>query len=87
MPSKIVLRTTQDLNLLLGGASILAKATITIRDNGPLLISGDVELVDAEGKVFETREQFALCRCGLSEKKPFCDGAHRKGFESTVRAE
>lgn len=65
---------------------IVAKATITVRDNGPLLISGDVQLVDAEGNAIETREQFALCRCGRSEKKPFCDGAHRQGFESTVRA-
>lgn len=65
---------------------IVAKATIKVRDNGPLLISGDVQLVDAEGNAIETREQFALCRCGRSEKKPFCDGAHRQGFESTVRA-
>jgi len=64
----------------------VAKATITVRDNGPLLVSGEVQLVDAEGNAFETREQFALCRCGLSKNKPFCDGAHRQGFESTVRA-
>lgn len=64
----------------------MSKATIKVRDNGPLLISGEVELVDAEGNVFETQQQFALCRCGRSEKKPFCDGSHKQGFESTVRA-
>lgn len=59
---------------------------IQTRDNGPLLVSGDVKLVDAEGNEFETKAQYALCRCGRSENKPFCDGSHKQGFESSPRA-
>lgn len=64
------------------------KATITVRDDGSLRVSGPVTLLDAEGNAFETRKTFSLCRCGQSENKPFCDGAHRRvGFESAPRAE
>ena len=62
------------------------KITIKVRDNGSLLVTGDVELVDAAGKVFETKPAFSLCRCGLSENKPFCDGSHKGNFESIVHA-
>ncbi|TXL66507.1 CDGSH iron-sulfur domain-containing protein [Cerasibacillus terrae] len=63
------------------------KVTIKVNDNGPLLVKGDVELVDKEGNVFETKKAFSLCRCGLSQNKPFCDGTHKKeGFESAPRA-
>jgi CDGSH-type Zn-finger protein len=61
-------------------------ANIKVMENGPLFVSGDVELVDGEGNKFETKNQFALCRCGLSNNKPFCDGSHSEKFESTVRA-
>jgi CDGSH-type Zn-finger protein len=61
-------------------------ANIKIMDNGPLFVSGNVELVDGEGNKMETKEQYALCRCGLSTKKPFCDGSHQGRFESSVRA-
>ena len=64
------------------------KVVIKVNDNGSYRITGDVELVDAEGNVFETKKSFSLCRCGHSENKPFCDGTHRKiGFESAPRAE
>jgi CDGSH-type Zn-finger protein len=61
-------------------------ANIKVMDNGPLFVSGGEELVDGEGNKFETKKQFALCRCGLSNNKPFCDGSHSEKFESTVRA-
>ncbi|MCJ7839391.1 CDGSH iron-sulfur domain-containing protein [Lederbergia sp. NSJ-179] len=48
---------------------------------------GDVELMDADGNVFETKKVFSLCRCGLSSRKPFCDGTHKGNFDSCVRAE
>ena len=64
----------------------MADTTIKVNDKGPYLISGNVELVDAEGNKFTTKEQFALCRCGLSQKKPFCDGTHRGNFEDCSRA-
>ncbi|MEA5503517.1 CDGSH iron-sulfur domain-containing protein [Halotia wernerae UHCC 0503] len=61
---------------------------IQILDNGPLLVTGSVELSDAEGNVFEIqRSPVALCRCGASGNKPFCDGVHTKtGFHAIERA-
>lgn len=59
-------------------------ATITVRRNGPYLVEGDdVTLANAAGEeIAVERRPFALCRCGASENKPFCDGAHnRVGFE------
>ena|SRR5438128_2594120 len=49
--------------------------------NGPLLVSGGVRILDAEGTVLYEGEKAALCRCGGSGNKPFCDGTHEKnGF-------
>ncbi|MDR5708541.1 MAG: CDGSH iron-sulfur domain-containing protein [Armatimonadota bacterium] len=66
----------------------MAEVTITLRDNGPYLVRGPVRLVDAEGREWNLdREVIALCRCGGSSNKPFCDGTHaRIGFQSQVRA-
>lgn len=56
--------------------------TIKIAENGPLLVNGSILLEDATGKRIETKAIFALCRCGASENKPFCDGSHKKiGFK------
>lgn len=63
------------------------KVQLKIRDNGSILVTGNVELVDAEGNPFETKEKFSICRCGASENKPFCDGSHKRiGFHDEVRA-
>ena len=64
-------------------------AKITVRDNGPLLIEDeDATVCDMSGSEFSVQGgAFALCRCGASEKKPFCDGAHgRVGFQAAERA-
>jgi len=54
---------------------------IRASERGPLLISGGVRIVDAEGNVLYEGEKAALCRCGGSGNKPFCDGTHEKiGF-------
>lgn len=46
--------------------------------NGPLLVRGDVELVSGAGEPIERRRRtVALCRCGVSAIKPFCDGTHK----------
>ena len=59
---------------------------ITIRDNGPYLIEGDFQLVDATGNEIPARKK-ALCRCGGSTTKPFCDGTHSKiGFQGAMEA-
>jgi CDGSH-type Zn-finger protein len=62
---------------------------ITVRTNGPLLVSGPLTLEDMAGQPFglSGRTTIALCRCGASENKPFCDGAHKRaGFESECPA-
>ena len=57
--------------------------TIKTRENGPLLVTGSVTLIDHLGNKFDVsgRENIALCRCGFSQKRPFCDGSHKtSGF-------
>jgi len=50
--------------------------------NGPLLVEGVCSLRDNEGTVLTEQGTYALCRCGGSGKKPFCDGTHIKiGFD------
>ena len=66
----------------------MADVTITARDNGPYLVKGPVQIVDVDGNEFKVeREIVALCRCGGSTNKPFCDGTHSKiGFAAANRA-
>jgi len=62
----------------------MSDVTIRCRLNGPLVIDGPVTIVDHEGNRFTPsgdKPNIALCRCGQSARKPFCDGAHRNcGF-------
>lgn len=65
------------------------QVSVTVNPNGPLRISGDFVIKDAQGRDFDLsgRTVISLCRCGHSENKPFCDGAHaRAGFQSVVEA-
>jgi CDGSH-type Zn-finger protein len=66
----------------------MEETTISAYKNGPFLVSGLFRLVDAEGYTFSVgKETVALCRCGASAKKPYCDGAHSKvGFRAAQRA-
>ncbi|MEZ6126350.1 MAG: CDGSH iron-sulfur domain-containing protein [Planctomycetaceae bacterium] len=67
----------------------MADVKVTVRDHGPFLVTGPIVIEDAAGNSFETggKETVALCRCGASLKRPFCDGAHNRcGFESAERA-
>jgi CDGSH-type Zn-finger protein len=61
-----------------------AGATITPYRDGPLLVRGNFRLVDQDGAQIDPgRETIALCRCGKSGIKPFCDGSHkRSGFSA-----
>jgi len=63
---------------------------ITPSANGPYLIRGtDFTLLDSSGQPYDLqgKTSIALCRCGHSENKPFCDGTHKKiGFQSVVTA-
>lgn len=68
----------------------MSDVKIAVRDNGPFLVTGPVTVEDADGKTFDVggKETIALCRCGASVKRPFCDGSHNRcGFESKERAE
>ena len=59
---------------------------ITIRDNGPYVIDGEFQLVDAQGNEIPAVKR-SLCRCGGSTTKPFCDGTHSKiGFQGAIAA-
>jgi CDGSH-type Zn-finger protein len=52
---------------------------ITPYRNGPYLIRGPFTMVDQEGNEIEVRRRVvALCRCGRSQTRPFCDGTHKK---------
>lgn len=60
--------------------------TIKVRDNGPLVVEGDFKLTDAAGNEIPVQKK-ALCRCGGSTIKPFCDGTHSKiGFQGANAA-
>lgn len=62
---------------------------VTVFKNGPVKLEGDFTIVDHEGKEFGLagRTAISLCRCGLSENKPFCDGKHGvQGFQSECQA-
>ena len=65
------------------------QAKITALNDGPYLVKGPIVLLDAEGNSFAVeRTTVALCRCGASTKKPFCDGTHSKiGFRAAQRAD
>ncbi len=67
----------------------MSDVKIQVKPNGPLLVTGDVALVDGAGSAFGLggRTTISLCRCGHSANKPFCDGSHnRAGFQSDTPA-
>jgi CDGSH-type Zn-finger protein len=65
----------------------MSQITITPTDDGPYLVRGTVALLDAEGGSYDVGETIALCRCGRSGTRPFCDGSHESAnFAATDRA-
>ncbi len=70
----------------------MAEVRIKVRKNGPYKVEvpeGNVKLVDADGNEYDLtgKKDFALCRCGGSVTKPFCDGTHSKiGFQAAEAA-
>jgi len=82
-------------------SNTLKKARVVVAKNGPYLVTGSIQLsrqtigANAEGAsetwieshAYPAQESYALCRCGRSNKKPFCDGMHTKvGFDGTETA-
>lgn len=68
----------------------MADVEIKVRENGPYKVTGPITLIDAGGNEYDLGEKgeiIALCRCGGSTTKPFCDSTHSKiGFEAAERA-
>lgn len=69
-------------------AETQGKTTITPRDNGPYLVQGNFTILSPDGSEIPAQsETVALCRCGGSTNKPFCDGTHsRIGFAAAMKA-
>jgi CDGSH-type Zn-finger protein len=63
---------------------------IRCRENGPYLLQGPIRILDHQGNEFTIppgKDNIALCRCGKSNRKPFCDGSHRTtGFQAAETA-
>jgi CDGSH-type Zn-finger protein len=72
------------------GGQLMEQVEIKVRHNGPYKITGPVRVIDADDKPYDlaTRgKTIALCRCGGSKTKPFCDGTHSQiGFAAAERA-
>ena len=66
------------------------KLTIRVRENGPLVLPAKFVIVDHLGNAFTLpvgKENVALCRCGQSKSKPFCDGSHKScAFQASETA-
>lgn len=67
-----------------GAASVAdARVSATVQPDGPVVLAGPVVVRDGAGRVLREADRVALCRCGASAAKPFCDGAHaRVGFRA-----
>ncbi len=55
----------------------VAVTKVEVTSGGPLLVSGDIEITGTDGQVVMKKRTTAFCRCGASQNKPFCDGAHK----------
>ncbi|WP_424000151.1 CDGSH iron-sulfur domain-containing protein [Maribacter sp. IgM3_T14_3] len=66
----------------------MSKTKLTINSNGSVKVEGDFEVVDSQGNSYnlQGRTVLGICRCGLSNNKPFCDGSHRNHFEHEATA-
>ena len=67
----------------------MSDVTIKTREHGPLLVSGPITLCDHLGNKYDLtgKENVALCRCGATQKRPFCDGSHKTcGFQAAETA-
>jgi CDGSH-type Zn-finger protein len=68
----------------------MADVVIHTRAGGPFLVEGPVTVLDSEGAAFKIspdKPAIALCRCGASGNRPFCDGSHKQcGFDADEKA-
>jgi uncharacterized Fe-S cluster protein YjdI len=75
-PSGALRATTLDGSSADDGVS-QSPVHLQVSRHGPILIRGPVELVDADGSVLGSAQRVAICRCGRSAHKPYCDNSHR----------
>lgn len=70
---------------------VMPDVTIKANANGPFLVTGPVQIVDHLGNTFtidSKKPAIALCRCGHSSNRPFCDGSHKEcGFQASETAQ
>jgi CDGSH-type Zn-finger protein len=52
-------------------------ATIQLKPRGPVTLTGNFEVILEDGTILEKREKVSICRCGMSQTMPFCDGTHK----------
>ena len=52
-------------------------ARVQLKPRGPVSITGSFEVIMEDGTILEVREKVSICRCGMSQKMPICDGAHK----------
>lgn len=67
----------------------MSEVSVKANENGPFLVTGPIVLTDHLGNSFDLagKEKIALCRCGTSKNRPFCDGSHKQcGFTSAELA-
>jgi CDGSH-type Zn-finger protein len=64
----------------------MSEVTVRLTKNGPYIVEGPVDLFDTEeNKINVDKLRIALCRCGASSNKPFCDGTHSQiGFQAAA---
>ena len=63
----------------------MSEVNITPSEDGPYIVTGPVSITDVDGREIPHDEQIALCRCGGSSNKPFCDGTHlTNDFDGTL---
>ena len=57
----------------------MSEVVLQLRENGPVLVTGPVTLKDHLGNTFDLtgKATFALCRCGQTQRRPFCDGTQK----------
>ena len=67
-----------------GEEAVAENNTVTVSPDGPLYVNGDLDLQNLDGQFKHIQSKAALCRCGASTNKPFCDGSHVKaGFKDS----
>lgn len=54
------------------------KTEVKLLENGPVIIKGNLKIIGPDGKEMKQMKVVSICRCGRSEKQPYCDGSHRK---------